>query len=145
MAILSPDKVKLNVKVQDKLEAVRIVGQMLVDGGHVPKEYIDYMLERENKMSTYMGAGLAIPHGTNEAKQLIRSTGLAIMLVPEGVEFEAGQQAKIIVGIAAIGDDHMDLLTNIAMIVSDDETSKRLLEAIDEQEVIDIFQAGTTS
>lgn len=142
MAILSREKIKINVHVNDKNEAIRLVGQMLVDGGHVPVEYIEYMVQREQELSTYMGAGLAIPHGTNEAKGVIRSTGLAVAVVPEGVEFAAGQVARLIVGIAAVGDDHMELLTNIAMIVSDDELLDQLLKAASEDEVLAIFQKG---
>jgi len=142
MTILSRDKIKLQIQVQDKYEAIRIVGQMLVDAGHVPIEYIDFMIQREDVLSTYMGAGLAIPHGTNEAKQFIQSTGLAVLTVPDGVEFDNGQTARLIVGIAAIGDDHIDLLTNIAMIASDDEIAARILKSISEDEVLTIFQEG---
>ena len=142
MAVLSKEKIKLQARVSDKYEAIRIVGQMLVDAGHVPAEYIDFMIQRENSLSTYMGAGLAIPHGTNEAKELIRSTGLAVLTIPDGVEFDDGQMAKLVVGIAAIGDDHMELLTNIAMIISDDEIAARLLKTSSEDEVMKIFQEG---
>lgn len=83
MSILSKDKVKLNAKVQDKYEAIRMAGQLLVDAGHASVEYIDKMIEREQTLSTYMGGGLAIPHGTKDSKELIRSTGLSIVQIPE--------------------------------------------------------------
>lgn len=142
MTVLSREKIKLNVKVNDKYEAIRVVGQMLVDAGHVPEEYLDYMVQRENDLSTYMGASLAIPHGTNEAKKLVRSTGLAVAIVPEGVEFGEDQVARLIVGIAAVGDDHMDLLTSIAMLVSDEENMDKIMSAQSDEEVLSIFLAG---
>ncbi len=142
MSILSIEKIRINVQVNNKEEAIRLVGQLLVDNGHVPASYIDFMLKRDEELSTYMGAGLAIPHGTNEAKKLIHSTGLAVLVVPAGVDFGGGELAQLIVGIAAIGDDHMDLLTSIAMIVSDDATKDRILKATSEEEILSIFQEG---
>lgn len=142
MSILSREKIRINVQVNSKAEAIRLVGQLLVDNGHVPALYIDFMLKRDEELSTYMGAGLAIPHGTNEAKKLIKSTGLAVLVVPDGVEFGGGEIARLIVGIAAIGDDHMDLLTSIAMIVSDDATNDRIMKATSEDEILRIFLEG---
>lgn len=142
MAVLTKDKIRLHVDVHDKYEAIRMAGRLLVDAGHVPEAYIDAMIQREDMLSTYMGAGLAIPHGTNEARGLVRSTGLAVLTVPKGVEFEEGKTVNLIVGIAAIGDEHMDLLTNIAMIVSDAELKARLLETTSEDEVLAIFRDG---
>lgn len=142
MTVLSKEKIKLQVKVADKYEAIRLVGQLLVDAGHVSEAYVDAMIERENMLSTYMGSGLAIPHGTNEAKSLVRSTGLAVITVPEGVVFDQDQKATLIVGIAASGDEHIELLTNIASIVSDEDTAAQILASSSEEEVLRIFQGG---
>ncbi|ALS24119.1 MULTISPECIES: PTS sugar transporter subunit IIA [Paenibacillus] len=142
MSILSKDKVKLNAKVQDKYEAIRMAGQLLVDAGHASVEYIDKMIEREQTLSTYMGGGLAIPHGTKDSKELIRSTGLSIVQIPEGVDFGDGEKAHLVVGIAAAGDDHLDILTNVAMICSDDDNLERILKASTAEEMIAIFESG---
>jgi len=142
MSILSKEKVRLNAKALDKNEAIRMAGQLLVDAGHVPAEYIDKMIERDSISSTYMGGGLAIPHGTNEAKSLVRSTGMSILVFPDGVPFGDGQTAKLVIGIAAVGDDHLDILTNVAMICSDEESFERILAADTEQTLIDIFESG---
>lgn len=142
MSILSKDKVKLNAKVQDKYEAIRMAGQLLVDAGHASVEYIDKMIEREQTLSTYMGGGLAIPHGTKDSKELIRSTGLSIVQIPEGVDFGDGEKANLVVGIAAAGDDHLDILTNVAMICSDDDNLERILKASTAEEMIAIFESG---
>lgn len=142
MGVLTTDKVKLNVHAKDKYEVIRLVGKMLADAGHVPVEYIEHMIEREDSLSTYMGGNLAIPHGTNESKALIRSTGLAVAVLPEGVDFGGGQVANLVIGIAAIGDDHMDLLTSVAMLCSEDENMQRILDASTEAELIQIFEDG---
>lgn len=140
MSVLDTSKIKLNVKVKNKEEAIRIAGQMLVDAGHVPEAYVESMLLREQISSTYMGSGLAIPHGTNEDKALIKSTGLSVVTIPDGVSFD-GHTARLIVGIAAEGDQHMDLLTNIAMIVSNPDTFDQLLQSSTAEEVLAVFQS----
>jgi PTS system mannitol-specific IIA component len=141
MNVLDKSKIRVNVKVHDKEEAIRMAGQLLAEAGHVSESYIDAMLERERISSTYMGAGLAIPHGTNEAKSLIRSTGLSVLTIPEGVSFD-GNTVNLVVGIAASGDQHMELLTNIAMIVSDPDQFEHLMKATDEEQVLAIFEEG---
>jgi PTS system mannitol-specific IIA component len=142
MSILSIQKVILNANVSDKNEAIRLAGQLLVDAGHVPSEYIDKMVERDDASSTYMGGGLAIPHGTNDSKAFIRSTGLSILVVPNGVDFGSGQVAKLVIGIAAVGDDHLDILTNVAMICSDEDSFEEILRADSPERVIGIFEKG---
>lgn len=141
MSILSKEKVKLNVKVNDKYEAIRMAGQLLVDAGHVPAEYVDKMVERENVSSTYVGGGLAMPHGTNDSKPLIRSTGMSVMVVPEGVDF-GDEKAYLVIGLAAVGEEHLEVLSSVAVLVSDDDDMKRILEASSEEELISIFEEG---
>jgi PTS system mannitol-specific IIA component len=145
MTILSTEKVKLNVNIKDKYEAIRMVGQMLVDAGHAPQSYIDKMIEREESLSTYIGGGLAMPHGTNESKALIQSTGMAIITVPAGVDFGGEEPAQLIIGLAAVGDDHLDILTNVAVLVSEEEDMQRILNASSAQELISIFESGMES
>lgn len=145
MNILSADKVRLNAKVQDKYEAIRIAGELLVKAGHADPGYVDSMIERENSLSTYMGGGLAIPHGTNESKGTIKSTGLSIVQIPEGVDFGEGDIAHLVIGIAAVGDDHLEILTNVAMICSDDDNLERILKASSPEELIAIFESGMNS
>ncbi|MCM3634018.1 MULTISPECIES: PTS sugar transporter subunit IIA [Paenibacillus] len=141
MSILSTNKVKLNAKVNDKFEAIRIAGELLVQAGHAEASYVDSMIERENTLSTYMGGGLAIPHGTNEAKGKIKSTGLSIVQIPDGVDFGDGEIAHVVIGIAAIGDDHMDILTSVAMVCSDDENLERIIKAETAEQLIEIFES----
>ncbi|WP_169087643.1 PTS sugar transporter subunit IIA [Paenibacillus sp. PL91] len=145
MTILSTEKVKLNVSVKDKYEAIRMVGQILVDAGHAPQAYIDKMIEREDALSTYIGGGLAMPHGTNESKALIQTTGMAIIIVPAGVDFGGEEPAQLVIGLAAVGDDHLDILTNVAMLVSEDDDMQRILNASSAQELISIFESGMES
>ncbi|MED5017281.1 PTS sugar transporter subunit IIA [Paenibacillus chibensis] len=142
MSILSAEQIRLNVKVNDKYEAIRLAGQMLVDAGHVDQEYIDKMIERENALSTYMGSGLAIPHGTNEAKGMIKSTGLAVLQIPGGVDFGGDEPAVLVVGIAARNGEHMEILTSVAMVCSDEDSMESIRTAKSAEEILNIFESG---
>ncbi|UJF31716.1 PTS sugar transporter subunit IIA [Paenibacillus hexagrammi] len=142
MSILSVNKVKLNAKPANKTEAIRMAGQLLVDAGHASAGYIDKMLEREETLSTYMGNGLAIPHGTADSKSLIVSTGLSIVQLAEGVDFGDGEKATLIIGIAAAGNDHLEILTNVAMICSEDENMEQIMNAKTPEDMIKIFESG---
>ena len=93
----------------------REAGQLLVAAGAVEPSYVDAMHEREKSVSTYMGNGLAIPHGTNEAKDAIRRTGISFVRYAEPVDWN-GKPAEFVVGIAGAGKDHMALLTQIAQV-----------------------------
>ncbi|TXK86164.1 PTS sugar transporter subunit IIA [Paenibacillus sp. N3.4] len=145
MSILSINKIKLNAQPKDKFEAIRMAGQLLVDAGHASAAYIDKMLEREQTLSTYMGNGLAIPHGTQDSKSLIISTGLSIVQIPQGVDFGEGEKANLVIGIAAAGNDHLDILTNVAMICSEDENVELIMKASTPEEMVRIFESGMES
>jgi PTS system mannitol-specific IIA component len=145
MSILSANKVMLNAKPSDKFAAIRMAGQLLVDAGHASAAYIDKMIEREQTLSTFMGNGLAIPHGTQDSKALIVSTGLSIVQIPGGVDFGDGETATLVIGIAAAGDDHLDILTNVAMICSEDENIEQIMNASTPEEMIKIFAGGMES
>ncbi|MGG1515987.1 PTS sugar transporter subunit IIA [Paenibacillus oryzisoli] len=145
MSILSINKIKLNAQPFNKNEAIIMAGQLLIEAGHASAAYIDKMLEREETLSTYMGNGLAIPHGTQDSKSLISSTGLSIVQIPEGVDFGDGEKATLVIGIAAVGDDHLDILTNVAMICSEEENVERIMKASTPEEILHIFESGMES
>ncbi|GIP16595.1 mannitol-specific phosphotransferase enzyme IIA component [Paenibacillus montaniterrae] len=143
MTMLSVDKVKIHAKVTDKYDAIKQAGQMLVDGGHVPPQYIEKMIEREELLSTDLGGGLAMPHGTNEAKALIQSTGMAILTIPEGVDFGGEEPVKLVIALAALGDDHMEILTNVASLVSDENELEQILNETSAEKLVSIFHGGS--
>lgn len=145
MSIMAVNKVKLNAQPKDKIEAIRMAGQLLVDAGHASAAYIDKMLEREETLSTYMGNGLAIPHGTQDSKSLIHSTGLSIVQIPQGVDFGDGEKATLVIGIAAAGGEHLDILTNVAMVCSEEENMERIQNASTAEEIISIFESEMES
>ncbi|WP_084765174.1 PTS mannitol transporter subunit IICBA [Clostridium intestinale] len=117
-SILRKSNIKLNLKANDKYEAIRAAGCLLVEGGYVEEEYIPAMIDRENDISTYIGQGIAIPHGVGAAKEKIINSGMVVLQYPEGVMFDE-ELAYIVVGIAGVGDKHLSILANIATAIGD--------------------------
>lgn len=138
--ILSVNNIRLNQSFSDKEEAIRFTGQILVDNGHIEASYIEKMIERENLTSTFMGNNVAIPHGTEDARDLVLKTGLSVVTVPSGVDFGDGNIVKVLIGIAGKGDDHLEILSNIAIVLSEEENIQKIVDASTEQEILSIFE-----
>ncbi|MEV1131428.1 PTS sugar transporter subunit IIA [Agromyces sp. NPDC049794] len=126
--ILPAANVRVAARATSRDDAIREAGAILVDAGAVDPGYIDSMLEREASVSTYMGNLLAIPHGTNEAKDQIRRSALSVIRYDEPVDWN-GEEARFVVGIAGIENEHLEILSKIAIIFSDEDEVKRLLDA----------------
>ncbi len=126
--ILPAGNVRVVNRAASRDAAIREAGSILVEVGAVDPDYVDSMLERENSVSTYMGNFLAIPHGTNEAKDKIRRSALSVIRYDEPVDW-GGEEARFVVGIAGIENEHLEILSKIAVIFSDDEAVQRLVEA----------------
>ena len=126
--ILPAANVRLAHKAADRDDAIRAAGAILVEAGAVDPAYVDSMLEREQSVSTYMGNLLAIPHGTNEAKDAIRRSALSVIRYDEPVDW-GGEEARFVVGIAGIENEHLDILSKIAIIFSDDDEVQKLVDA----------------
>lgn len=134
--ILTKDLIKLNLDPIDKEEAIRLAGELLVNNGYVEEEYISGMLAREEKVSTYMGNGVAIPHGTKDAKKYIKETGISLLQFPEGIDFGAGETCRLLIGIAGQGEDHMQILQNLATVCQDEETTEELMTTNNKELII---------
>ncbi|MBH0231188.1 PTS sugar transporter subunit IIA [Halobacillus yeomjeoni] len=137
--VLTDKTIKLNESFQTKEEAIRYVGALLRDNGYVNDEYIGKMLEREELTSTFMGNFVAIPHGTEDAKKAVKETGISVVTVPEGVDFGGGNTVKLLIGIAGKGGEHLEVLSQIAIVCSEEENIDTILEAENEQEIINLF------
>ncbi|MFM1655767.1 PTS sugar transporter subunit IIA [Brevibacillus sp. B_LB10_24] len=140
--IISSDKIMLNASVENKGEAIRLAGKLLVEKGHVTAEYIEKMLEREEMLTTYLGNGVAIPHGTNDSKQWIKTTGISIVQVPSGVDFGDGNIAYVIIGIAGRGDEHLEILSKLAEVCMEEENIKAMVQATTPEQIIEILEKG---
>jgi len=137
--ILTTDNIELNVAFSTKEEAIRHTGDILVKNGYVETSYVEKMLEREELTSTFMGNYVAIPHGTEDAKKMVKETGLTIVTVPEGVDFGEGNIVKVLIGIAGKGDEHLDILSKIALVCSEEENIQKILDAATKEDIINLF------
>jgi mannitol PTS system EIIA component len=131
MAILSKDRITLQASAADKADAIRQAGELLVMTGCVLPEYVEGMLTREQSMSTSLGNGVAIPHGMDKNRDHVLHTGISILQLSEGVEWEDGDKVFMVIGIAASSDEHVGVLANLAEVVDDEETLAELLKTND--------------
>ena len=131
MAILSTDRIQLQATVMDKADAIRQAGQLLVNSGCVQARYVDGMLAREEVMSTYLGNGVSIPHGQFDNRDDILQTGISVLQVPAGVEWEDGEKAYLVIGIAASSDEHVGVLANLAEVIEDEDLTLKLSQTTD--------------
>ncbi|GHF20623.1 PTS sugar transporter subunit IIA [Pseudolysinimonas yzui] len=136
--VLDLDRIKLSGESRTRDDAIREVGAMLVNAGAVTQAYADAMFDREASVSTYMGNLLAIPHGTNEAKDGILSSALAVIRYDEPLDWD-GNPVRFVVGIAGKGDDHLGILSGIAIAFSDEATVEKLQVAATPQELADLI------
>jgi PTS system mannitol-specific IIA component len=127
--LLSEKTVRVNASFPTKEAAIRACGELLLSAGNIDPRYIDAMIERDELSTTYVGNGVAVPHGTEASKPLVKRTGLAVVQVPGGVDFGKGRIARLLIAVAAAGNEHIELLTDIAQMCVNDEVLARLLSA----------------
>ena len=117
--VIVAEGIKLGQKPVSKEEAIQAAGELLEKLGYVDHSYVEAMQEREKLVTTYMGMGVAIPHGTTQAKSTVKKTGIVFIQYPEGVDF-GDEKAQLVFGIAGIGDEHLDLLSKLCTLLEDE-------------------------
>ncbi|QHQ59471.1 PTS transporter subunit EIIA [Anaerocolumna sedimenticola] len=125
MELLQKTNIVLGCKAKPKEDVIREVGRLLYESGYVDENYIDAMLKRELSFSTNIGNGIALPHGVEEAKKDIKKSGIAVMIFPEGTMWK-DEMVYVVIGIAGVGDEHLEVLANIADILSAPEAVDNL-------------------
>lgn len=141
MPILSPDRIQLQASAADKSDAIRQAGELLVKTGCVKPAYVEGMLARERSMSTYLGNGVSIPHGLYENRDDILSTGISVLQLPAGVEWDEGELAHLVIGIAASSDEHVSVLASLAEAIEDDDVTRTMIETTDPAVIIQYLSA----
>ncbi|GAB7218531.1 PTS mannitol transporter subunit IICBA [Vibrio comitans] len=138
---LSNDNIFLGMQAKTKEEVIKFAGEQLVKLGNVRPEYVDGMLAREELVSTYLGESIAVPHGTIEAKQYVESTGIVFCQFPEGIQWGEDEDdiAKMVIGIAAQGDEHIQVITAITNSLDDEEAVELLKTTSNPQDVLNIL------
>ncbi|WAL69502.1 PTS sugar transporter subunit IIA [Amycolatopsis cynarae] len=137
-AILSAGSVLIGCTAPDREDAITQVGRKLLALGAVEPEYLDAMHERERSVSTYVGEGVAIPHGTDESRRFVKRTALAVLQFPDGVDWD-GNDVRLCVGIAAKGSEQVGILSSLARILMDGERARQLREAPDADTILRVL------
>ena len=134
---LTTSLIRLGATPRDKNEAIRQVATLLAENGKVAPEYVEGMFAREAQENTYLGNGVAIPHGTPQSRHLIKETAIAVLQVPGGIDWEdgEGEPAYLIVGIAASDNEHLAVLKRLSTVVGDEEVAERLAKTTDAEDI----------
>lgn len=141
--ILTTDNVILNARPKDKWEAIRLCGQVLVDNGYVKQDYIEDMYAREKLASVYIGNQIAIPHGLDRSDGNIYESGLSVVQVPEGIQFDeddANTKAYVLIGIAGKNNTHLDILGKIAVVCSDLDTVETIKTSQSKEYIVNLLK-----
>ncbi|XXM72213.1 PTS mannitol transporter subunit IICBA [Lysinibacillus sphaericus] len=139
--LLREENIFIGQEFKTKEEAIRFAGEALVKAGYVEESYVDAMIDREGITTTYMGNNVAIPHGTEDAKKAVIKSGFTVIQVPDGVDFN-GEKAKLIFGIAGKDGTHLEILSSIAVICSEQENVDRMVQAKTAKELKDIINSN---
>ena len=139
MLNLSAKNIRLNGSAANKEEAIKQVAAGLVANNHVAEGYADGMFAREQQTSTFLGNGIAIPHGTLDTRHLVQETGVQIIQFPQGVQWGDGNTAYVVIGIAAKSDEHLTLLRQLTTVLSDEDAAAELAKTQDIQTFADIL------
>ncbi len=138
---LTESNIMLGLKAKTKEEAIQLAGDQLVKLNYVAPEYVPGMFAREELVSTYLGESIAVPHGTIDAKKHVQKTGIAFCQYPEGIQWSDDEDdiAHIVIGIAAQGDEHINVITAITNALDDEEAVKCLQTTSNPAEVLKIL------
>jgi PTS system mannitol-specific IIC component len=136
--ILKRENIKLGLSSVSRDEAIKEAGKLLIDSGYVSEDYIDAMFEREQIVSTFVGNGVAIPHGVGQSRNLIKRSGLVVLQYPNGIDYN-GNTCYLVIGISGKDNDHIKILSNIANQLSDEDEAKKLWKTNDLDYIYSVF------
>jgi PTS system mannitol-specific IIA component len=138
--VLTLSQIKVPGTASSRDEAIQEAGQMLVDAGAVSPAYVDAMFEREKSVTTFVGNYLAIPHGTNEAKDTIFKSALSVIRYESPLDWD-GNEVRFAIGIAGFNNTHLQILSKVAIVFSDTDEVDRLIAAQSAEEIYEILNA----
>lgn len=136
MLKLSKSDITLGQTADDKFKAIQNIAGDLTAKGLVDSGYVEGMLNRENQNSTFLGNGIAIPHGTTDTRNLVKKTGVAVHHFPEGIDWADGNRVYVAIGIAAKSDEHLGILKQLTKVLAADGVEEKLKQAKSEDEII---------
>ena len=128
---LPESNIHLAASADNKQQAITLAANALEQAGYVESGYLQGMLGREQQTSTFLGNGIAIPHGTLETRRMVKNTGVQIFQFPQGIEWGEGNIAYVVIGIAARSDEHLALLRQLTHVLGDEDTAAKLATLTD--------------
>ncbi|GCF11337.1 phosphoenolpyruvate--protein phosphotransferase [Dictyobacter arantiisoli] len=137
MIEINEQQIRLQTDPATKQAAIELVGNLLVTSGNITTQYVTSMQQREEVANTFLGNGIAIPHGLNENRDQIARTGIAVLQVPAGVEWNPGETARLIVGIAAKSDEHIEVLRRLTRVLGDEQQVTLLSNTTNPHDIIE--------
>lgn len=138
-SLLEPTAVHLGLRATDRFDAVTQAGRALLQIGAVDEPYLDAMLERERGLSTYLGEGFALPHGTDASRVHVRRPAIAVLQFPDGVEWD-GEQVHVAIAVASASDEHVRVLAALATVITDPDRAQQLRTATDPEVVMELLK-----
>jgi mannitol PTS system EIIA component len=138
-SLLEPTAVHLGLRAADRFDAVTQAGRALLEIGAVDEPYLDAMLERERGLSTYLGEGFALPHGTDASRVHVRRPAIAVLQFPDGVEWD-GEQVHVAIAVASASDEHVRVLAALATVITDPDRAQQLRTATDPEVVLELLK-----
>lgn len=142
--VLTPALIRLNANPHTKQQAIQMAAAMLIEQGYVAPNYMEAMLLREQTLSTYIGNGVAVPHGVDERGTLIHHAGIAILQMPQGVHY-GEQLVTLLIAVAGNDATHLALLSRIATVCMEEENVARLVAATSKDELMSAFSLPASS
>ena len=137
--VFCQENIVLNASFADKKQAIEACADIFIAGGYTDSSYKADMIARDADVSVYMGNGVALPHGLSSSKQTIKHSGICLIQVPDGVDFD-GETAYLLIGVAGRGEEHVDILGKIAQTLCDEDNIAALQNAATKQQVMDILK-----
>ena len=139
-AVLLKSNIRIKTESVTSDEAIVAVGKQLLESGYVEEKYIEGMLERDHSLSVFMGNKIALPHGEYDYKKNILNSGIVVDVYPNGIDWH-GETVNLVVGLAGIGEDHIQILSNIATVFGEIEEVDKVLEHQDIDMIYDLLTA----
>lgn len=136
--LIQENSIVLNASFVDKWDAIRACGKLLYQNGYAKEAYIQDMIQREQSVSVYCGNHVAIPHGIDHSESNILESGICMIQVPDGVDFD-GNKAYVLIGIAGKNDEHIELLGKIALVCMDLDVVHMLRTSQSKEEIMRIL------
>ncbi|MDR0886576.1 MAG: PTS sugar transporter subunit IIA [Clostridiales Family XIII bacterium] len=138
--ILKKESVLTGLEPESVEASIRRAGKLLLDGGYIEDGYIEGMIARDKTLTVAIGNHIAIPHGEIAYKKYVKHTGICVMTYPDGIPW-GDELVKIVIGIAADGDDHISILENIVEVLEDEEDVINVATNADADAIVNIFTA----